>query len=182
MEEATAFQETFSRVLQDKVLEIRAVPQTSAERPGRLFCQAERRLGLLPGQRRRLTVSGIKPVGPVHCQCETFSLDGAVEPTTGERFFLELPPLNTVTLQSLMHAFAPQYQETLHMVLRNHGSCQKAQALVLPDHLVGLFLPPHRPARNPSERLGQALQEPLAWHLVAPLAAWERHVETLIRH
>jgi hypothetical protein len=61
----------------------------SAERPVRIFCQDERRFGLLPIQRRRLTLTGVKPVGAVQYCVENFYVDGAVEPTTGESFFLE---------------------------------------------------------------------------------------------
>lgn len=60
-----------------------------AERPGRLFCLDERRFGLLPIQRRRITLTGVKPLGAGQYRCETFYVYGAVEPTTGERFLLE---------------------------------------------------------------------------------------------
>jgi hypothetical protein len=142
MEEAPAFQEHCSRVLQEKVTEIQAVLLTSAERPVRSFCQDASRVGLLPGQRRRLTGSGVKPVGPVPSQCEHGSLDGAVEPTTGEGCLLEWPQLHTVNLQLFLHALAHHDPETLNSVLRDHGSGHTAKALVIPGHVVCLFLPP----------------------------------------
>jgi hypothetical protein len=65
--------------------------QPPAERPGRIFCLDERRFGLLPMQRRRLTLTGVKPLGAVQYRVENFSVYGAVEPTPGESSFLELP-------------------------------------------------------------------------------------------
>jgi hypothetical protein len=168
-------------VLQEKVPEIQAVLLTSAERPGRICCQDERRVGLLPVQRRRIPVSGVKPVGPVPYQCEHFSLSGAVEPTTGESGCLEWPPLNTVNLQILLHACAHQDPEPLNSVLRDHGSCHTANARVIPAHLVCRFLPPSSPELHPIERLWQDLNARLAWLLVAQLEALERHVDTLLR-
>ncbi len=169
-------------MLQEKVTGIQAVLHTAAERPVRLFCQDESRVGLLPGQRRRMTVRGVKPVGPGQYPCENFSLYGAVEPTTGESFVLELPPLNTGNLQIFLDALAHHDHETLNIVLMAHGSGHKAKALVLPDHVVCLFLPPSSPELNPIERLGQELQEQLAWLPVAQLDAVARHVEAILRH
>jgi transposase len=168
-------------VLLDKVTEVQAVPQTSAERPVRVFCQDESRVGRLPVQRRRMTVSGVKPVGPVQYQFENFYLYGAVEPTTGEGFFLELPQLNTINFQIFLNEFAHHYQESLNIVLMDNGSCHKAKALVIPEQIVCLFLPPYSPELNPIERLWQDLKAQLAWLLVAQLEALERHVETIIR-
>jgi hypothetical protein len=61
----------------------------SAERPGRLCCQDERRFGRWPMQRQRRTLTGVKPVGAVQSGVENFEVYGAVEPTTGARFVLE---------------------------------------------------------------------------------------------
>ena len=61
--------------------------------------QDETRLGLLPVVRRRMTARGVQPVAPVPYQLDHCSLYGAVEPTTGARFFLELPYLNSRAFQ-----------------------------------------------------------------------------------
>ena len=176
-----AFQENFTHLLQETLTEVRSVPQASAERPVRIFCQDESRVGLLPVQRRRITISGIKPVGSVQYQFENFYMYGAVEPTTGESFFLELPQLNTANFQIFLNEFAHYYQETLNIVLMDNGSCHKAKSLVLPDNVVCLFLPPYSPELNPIERLWRDLKDRLAWVLVTQLAELERYVETIIR-
>jgi hypothetical protein len=60
-------------MLQEQVTEIQDVPPTAAERPVRIFCQDESRVGLLPVQRRRITVRGVNPGGPVQYQVENCS-------------------------------------------------------------------------------------------------------------
>ena len=147
----------------------------------RIFCQDESRVGLLPVPRRRITVSGIKPVGPVQYQFENFYVYGAVEPTTGASFFLELPQLNAANFQIFLNEFAQHYQETLNIVLMDNGSCHKAKSLVLPDNVVCLFLPPYSPELNPIERLWRDLKDRLAWVLFTQLEELERYVETIIR-
>jgi transposase len=158
------------------------VPPTAAESPVRVFCQDESRVGLLPVQRRRVTLSGTKPVGTVQYCCENFYVYGAVEPTTGESFFLELPQLNTANFQSLLNEFAHAYQNTLNMVVMDNGSGHKANALRIPDNVVCLFLPPYRPELNPVERLWRDMKAQLAWLLATAIEELERQVETIIRH
>jgi transposase len=106
---------------------------------------------------------------------------GAVEPTTGESFFLELPQLNTVNFQIFLRELAHHYQGTLHMLLRDNGSCHTAKALVLPDHVVCLFFPPYSPELNPIERLWQDMKAQLAWVLAAQIGELEQRVEAIIR-
>jgi transposase len=157
-------------------------PPTSAECPVRVFCQDESRFGLWPVQRRRVTLSGIKPVGTVPYGFENFSVYGAVEPTTGERFFLELPPLNTASVHIFLNEFAHSDQATLNSVVMDHGSGHTAKSLVIPANVVCLFLPPYSPARNPVERLWREVKAQLAWRLATALEELERQVETIIRH
>ena len=145
--------------------------QSSPERPVRLFCQDERRCGLLPVQRRRMTLRGVNPVGSVPYCFETFDVYGAVEPTTGESFFLELPYLHTVHFQIFLEACAHHDQDTLNMVLLDKGSGHKAKALVIPDNVACLFWPPYSPELNPIERLWQDMKAQLAWVLAARLEA-----------
>ena len=169
-------------MLQDKLIEVQSVPPTAAESPVRVFCQDESRVGLLPVQRRRVTLSGIKPIGTVQYCFENFYVYGAVEPTTGESFFLELPQLNTANFQIFLNEFAHAYQNTLNIVVMDNGSCHKAKALVIPDNVVCLFLPPYSPELNPVERLWQDMKDQLAWLLATAIEELERQVETIIRH
>jgi transposase len=99
----------------------------------------------------------------VQFRFENFYLDGAVEPSTGESFFLELPQLNTANFQIFLNEVAHQYQETLHIVLMDNGSCHTAKSLLMPENIVCLFLPPYSPELNPIERLWQEVKAQLAW-------------------
>jgi putative transposase len=108
----------------------------------RIFWQDESRFGMLPIQRRRITLTGVKPLGTVQSRFETFYGYGAVEPTTGESFFLERPYLNSANFQIFLNEFSHCYQETLNIVLMDNGSCHTAKSLVSPHKVVCLFLPP----------------------------------------
>jgi transposase len=133
-------------------------------------------------QRRRITLTGVKPLGPVPFGCETFYLYGAVEPSPGANFCRELPQLNTANFQIFLHAFGPQDQDTLNSVLMDNGSCHTAKSLVTPAKIAGLFWPPYRPELKPIERLWQEVKAPLAWVLPPRSEAFEAQGETIIRH
>src|SRR5215510_6681720 len=72
----------------------------------KVFAQDETRLGLLPVVRRRITACGVQPIASVTPQFDNFYLYGAVEPTTGASFFLELPYLNSRAFQWWLNGFA----------------------------------------------------------------------------
>src|SRR3712207_9570718 len=85
-----------------------AIPAGTAQ-PVRVFSQDESRFGLLTVRRRRLTARGVQPIGPVQHVFEWFYVYGAVEPLTGERFFLELPYLNAAMFQLFIDALAEAF-------------------------------------------------------------------------
>jgi transposase len=176
-----AFQEQFTARLQNTLTEIQAVSSPPPERPVRVFCEDESRFGLLPVQRRCITLSGIKPVGTVQYRFDNFYVYGAVEPTTGESFFLELPQLNTTNFQIFLKEFAHCYHDTLNIVLMDNGSCHTAKSLVLPDNVVCLFMPPYSPELNPIERLWRDMKDQLAWLLAGQIEELAQHVERIIR-
>jgi hypothetical protein len=67
-------------------------------------------------RRRRLTADGVQPVGGVQHTCDWFDIDGAVAPTTGARFFLELPYLHADTFPLFVDAFAQALPDSLHLL------------------------------------------------------------------
>ena len=105
-EERATFPANFSSILQAKLTAGQSVLPPVTERPLRIFCQDESRFGLLPIQRRRITLTGVKPLGAVQYCFENFYVYGAVEPTTGECFGLALPHLNSVNFQLFLNEFA----------------------------------------------------------------------------
>jgi hypothetical protein len=111
-------------------------------RPVRVFSQDDSRLGLLTVRRRRLTARGIQPVGLVQHTFEWFYVYGAVAPTTGERFFLELPYLNADTFPICIEAFAHAFPDSLNLLLLDNSGALTAQRLRWPAQVRPLWLPP----------------------------------------
>jgi transposase len=128
----------------------------------KVFAQDESRVGLLPIIRRRITACGVQPMATVTHTFQSCYLYGAVAPTTGESFFLELPALNGETFQLWLDEFAAAFPQTSNILVPDNGAFHKAQALHWPPNVAPVFLPPYRPELNPIERVWRDLKDRLA--------------------
>jgi transposase len=146
-----------------------------------VFSQDESRCGLLTVRRRRLTARGVQPVGPVQHVFEWFYVYGAVAPTTGERFFLELPSLNAENFQIFIDLFADAFPDSLNLLLLDNSGAHTAQRLTIPANVCLVFLPPYCPELNPIERLWRDLKDALAWLQFPTLDVQQDYVATLLR-
>jgi hypothetical protein len=128
-----------------------------------VFRQGESRFGLLTLRRRRRTAHGIQPVSVVQHTFAWFYVYGAVAPTTGERFFLELPDLDTGAFQIFVDAFARAFPDSLNILLLDNSGAHTAQRIQWPENVRYVWLPPYCPELNPIERVWRELKDDLAW-------------------
>jgi transposase len=131
--------------------------------------------------RRRITARGVQPLLPSTYRFESLYLYGAVEPLTGESFFLELPLLNTQGFQLFLDHFAATHPTDFHLLLLDNGAFHKAQSLRLPPNVVLLFFPPYAPELNPIERLWRDLKDWLSLSPPATLDALSNLLATRLR-
>ena len=146
----------------------------------RLFCQDESRLGILPVVQRRITACGVKPVATVDYQYDWFYLYGAVEPRTGERFFLELPRLTGECFQIFIDEFSATFPNTLNVMVLDNGRFHHAKSLVIPHNVVLIFLPPYSPELNPIERLWQDIKQKLFTHTYQTLDQMQQRLSEIL--
>jgi hypothetical protein len=147
----------------------------------RVFSQDDSRFGLLTVRRRRLTARGVQPVGAVQHIFEWLSVYGAVAPTTGERFFLALPYLNTEGFQLFIDAFAQAFADSLNILLLDKSGAHMAQRLMIPAHVRLVFLPPYCPELNPIERVWRDLKDDIAWQHFSNIEAQQAYVCDLLQ-
>ena len=115
----------------------------------------------MPVINKRITLPGIKPVAEINYRYESVYLYGAVEPVTGEGFFLELSHLTADCFQLFMDKFSQAFSESLNLLVLDNGRFHHAKSLKIPENVVLLFLPPYSPELNPIERLWQDLKAKL---------------------
>jgi transposase len=112
---------------------------------------------------------------------EWFYVYGAVEPTTGARFCLELPYLNAEMFQLFVDRFAQAFPDSLHLLLLDKSGAHTAQRLRWPDNVRAVWLPPYCPELNPIERVWRDLKDALAWLQFPNLDMQQDYVATLLR-
>ena len=122
--------------------------------PVRRFFEDEARLGLHQSvTRRRITAPGVKPVQPMLPRYEYFWLYGAVDPSTGESFFLEMPALDTPCFQAFLSEFSLAFPDTLNILVLDGAPPHASHELKIPDNVLLFSLPPYSPELNPVERV-----------------------------
>jgi putative transposase len=149
--------------------------------PVKVFAPDESRVGLWPIVRRRITACGVQPLATVTHTFAHFSLYGAVAPTTGDSFFLELPGLNTCAFQLWGDHFARAFPASCNLLVLDNGAFHKAKALQWPANVVPVFLPPYSPELNPLERLWRDLKDKLAACVAQTLDALSEAVSRLLQ-
>jgi hypothetical protein len=146
-----------------------------------VFSQDESRVGLLTVRRRRLTASGVQPVGLIQHTFEWFYIYGAVAPTTGERFFLALPSLHADTFQLFIDAFAQAFPDSFDSLLLDNSGAHTAQRIRWPAHVQAVWLPPYGPELNPIERVWRDGKDDLAWLQFTDLDVQQAYVAALLQ-
>ncbi|HYO05697.1 MAG TPA: transposase [Phototrophicaceae bacterium] len=90
-------------------------------------------------------------------------LYGIVEPKTGEGFFCEFTPLDTVCFEKILELFAAAYSDDLHIIQLDNRGFHSSLNLNLPENVILLFQPAYSPQVNPIERLWGQIKEQLKW-------------------
>ena len=135
----------------------------------------------MPVASRRITLSGIKPIVTIDYTFESLYLYGAVEPITGESFFLEMPWLNSVCFQLFIDKFAETFPQTLNILVLDNGRFHQAKSLQLPDNVALLFLPPYSPELNPIERRWQDIKAKLFEHTLTSIEEMQDKITYILK-
>jgi hypothetical protein len=146
----------------------------------RYFAQDESRFGLKTLVGRLITACGVKPIGQWLWLFKAFWLYGAVEPTTGESFFLEFSHVDTECYQRFLDEFSQAYPDSLNILQVDNGRFHTSKDLVVPENVILLFQPPYCPELNPIERLWEHLKADLKWASFKSLEQLQTKVEQLL--
>jgi len=113
----------------------------------------------MPIHRRRITGRGIRPLISSEIRREYYYLFGLIEPVSGKSLMLELPSLETETMQILMNEFSREDEESLHLILIDNASSHTTEKLKVAENIVFIFLPAYAPELNPIERFWKELKD-----------------------
>ncbi len=148
----------------------------------RYWCQDESRFDLHTIGGRKITTTGVKPVGLVQWRADRYYLYGLIEPRSGDNFFLEFSHMDSTCFEIYLREFALTYPEDLHILQLDNGPLHTAKKLQVPPNIVLLFQPSHSPELNPIERLWEHLKGQLKWEVFKDLKHLQERVSELLKN
>lgn len=102
---------------------------------------------------------GIRPVVPCHHIREYRYAYGAVEPLTGDNFFLVLPQCNTNCTNVFLRELSKEFRDDVILLCCDGAAWHKSKALMVPENIVLFFIPPYTPEMNPIEQIWKELRK-----------------------
>lgn len=102
---------------------------------------------------------GLRPLVPCHHIREYRYAYGAVEPSSGESFFLVLPCCNTDCTNIFLRELSRQYKDDMVLLCCDGAAWHKSRTLAVPDNIVLFFIPPYTPEMNPIEQIWKEIRK-----------------------
>lgn len=96
---------------------------------------------------------GLRPTVPCHHIREYRYAYGAVEPQTGESFFLVLPYCNTDCMNVFLQELSGAYPNDFILLVADGAAWHKSKGLTIPANIEIFPLPPYTPEMNPIEQI-----------------------------
>lgn len=99
-----------------------------------------------------------RPSVPCHHIREYRYAYGAVEPMTGESFFLVIPYCNTKCMQLFLNRLHDEFPDDILVVVCDGAAWHKSSKLEVPENMTILHIPPYTPEMNPIEQIWRELR------------------------
>lgn len=129
------------------------------EKKVRLMFEDEAGFGRINKPKYCWCFKGLRPVVPCHHIREYRCAYGAVEPLTGESFFLVLPYSNTVCMNVFLRELSNTYPDDRILLVCDGAAWHKAKHLEIPENILFIFLPPATPEMNPIEQIWKEIRK-----------------------
>ena len=101
---------------------------------------------------------GMRPSVPCHHIREYRYTYGAVEPRTGEAFFLIMPYCNTDCMNVFLKQLSDSYPKDKIVLVCDGAAWHKSKGLSIPHNIRLVFIPPYTPEMNSIEQIWREIR------------------------
>jgi len=102
---------------------------------------------------------GVRPSVPCHHIREYRYAYGAVEPKTGDSFFLVMPYCNTTCMNIFLEKLSLAYSDDIILLCCDGAAWHKTKSLNIPKNIRLFFIPPYTPEMNPIEQIWKEIRK-----------------------
>ncbi len=102
---------------------------------------------------------GIRPNVLCHHIREYRYAYGAVEPYTGNSFFLVMPYSNTDCMNVFLRELSKEYPDDIILLVCDGAAWHKSKTLVVPENIRIFHIPPATPEMNPIEQIWKEIRK-----------------------
>ena len=102
---------------------------------------------------------GVRPTVPCHHIREYRYAYGAVEPLTGDSFFLVMPYCNTDCMNIFLQKLSEAYPNDYILLPCDGASWHTSKGLIIPQNIELFKLPPATPEMNPIEQIWKEIRK-----------------------
>ena len=102
---------------------------------------------------------GLRPSVPCHHIREYYYAFGAVEPITGNHFFLILPKCNTACMNVFLRELSNIYPNDIILLCCDGAAWHKTGGLDIPQNVELQHIPPYTPEMNPIEQIWKEIRK-----------------------
>lgn len=124
----------------------------------RLMFQDEAGFGRINKPKSCWCEKKIRPTVPCHHIREYRYTYGAVEPKTGEGYFLIMPYCNTDCMNVFLEHLSTSYPNDIIILVCDGAVWHKSKRLKIPDNIFLTFIPPYTPEMNPIEQIWREIR------------------------
>lgn len=103
--------------------------------------------------------NGVRPSVPCHHIREYYYTFGAVEPLTGNSFFLVLPRCNSACMNQFLQDLSDEYKDDVILLCCDGAAWHKSGALEIPKNIELFRIPPYTPEMNPIEQIWKEIRK-----------------------
>jgi putative transposase len=125
----------------------------------RLMFQDEAGFGRINKPKYCWCFPGTRPIVPCHHIREYRYAYGAVEPVTGDSFFLVMPYCDTLSMNEFLRGLSDEYPEDKIILVCDGASWHKSKSLEVPENIRIVILPPASPEMNPIEYIWKEIRK-----------------------